>query len=119
MLSSRIASIGHNCRGNQLFTYIRYSKRVLEFRRYLPRQGWINSYTVSCGRICIYYRSYNGTNVIRSLSVKSRPGHRIYCSCRELRSLRYFNSQLSTYVLRTSMGFLSGDEALANNIGGE
>lgn len=67
----------------------------------------------------IHYKLVSSRNAITSLDLISSPGHTNYCTYRQLVFLCRNKAGRGYYVLSTSKGFLSSDEALSYRIGGE
>lgn len=58
-------------------------------------------------------------NIIGDIVIRSSPGNRNYCSYKQLFRLCSKQRASSYYVLSTSQGLLSSDEALTRRLGGE
>lgn len=123
--SASISGFNRDCRGNQQSTSMPYSKCTLTLCSFLFRRGWISGYTVSGTpesyrkTITVQYRYYANQNVLSSISIKSTHGRRIFWTYRKLLSMCRSSRHHSQYVLSTSIGLLSSDEALSMKLGGE
>lgn len=123
--SSSLSGFNRDCRGNQQSTSMPYSKGTLDMCSFLFRRGWISGYTVSGNvnsvrkTIVVQYRYYANQNVLYRLRIKSTPGRRIFWTYRKLLSMCRSSGFHCHYVLSTSRGLLSSEEALSRKIGGE
>lgn len=87
----------------------------------LQETGYIRSFKVARdgrqGIMRVYLRySDNGRHVISSLDRVSRPGRRVYVSSTQIPVVR---SGFGLTILSTNKGILSGEQAKAQNLGGE
>ena len=123
--SASISGLNRDCRGNQQSTSMPYSKCTLTMCSFLFRRGWISGYTVSGTAesykktIDVQYKYFASQNVLYRLRIKSTQGRRIFWTYRKLLSMCRSNGHHSQYVLSTSIGLLSSDEALSKKLGGE
>jgi ribosomal protein S8 len=67
------------------------------------------------------YLFYGYSNAITSIQIISRPGNRCYVTRDQIYNMCRHNREYNGahYVLRTSLGYLSGNEAIEECIGGE
>lgn len=119
-LASTISLLNRDCLGKQLSTKIPFSKHNISFCSFLFRHGWISGYSIElCNIINVTHKFNNNRNIIFRYYLKSRPSYRYFCNYEDLLFLCRNTKHNSYYILRTSHGFLSSDEALLKRIGGE
>jgi ribosomal protein S8 len=67
----------------------------------------------------VEYSHYENNNVCVEILIRSSPGNRNCCSYKQLLKLCSKQRYGTYYVLYTSKGLVSSDEALAMGVGGE
>ncbi|MGE0761816.1 MAG: 30S ribosomal protein S8 [Bdellovibrionales bacterium] len=97
------------------------SNMRLGIAKILQETGYIRSFKVARdGRqgIMRVYLKYNekGGHAISSVDRVSRPGRRVYVSSTQIPTIR---SGFGVTILSTNKGILSGEQAKAQNLGGE
>jgi small subunit ribosomal protein S8 len=112
-----------NIKNGQLIkrTFIlqRKTKICEQFLRILWDEGFILGYkTVQTNKdqLKIFLKYKNGTPVINSLKLISKPGLRVYYSVKQLWK---FNSTEGILILSTNKGVLSINECKKKKVGGE
>jgi ribosomal protein S8 len=119
---SGIAGVSRACKGSQLFTSMPYSRNNIKLCLFLFRRRWISGYSFSSDgfikSIHVTYSHHENNNVCSNIIIRSSPGHRTFCSYNRLLNLCSKGTPCY-YVLSTSKGLLSSDEALLFGIGGE
>ncbi len=100
---------------------IYYSKFKISILDIFYNEGFIKKYDIFLNifkikQIKIYLKYYNKFPVISNIKRISRPGLRIYKSCKKIPLLI---SGLGVVILSTSKGVLSDKQARNYNVGGE
>jgi len=99
---------------------LRFSKLFLECLFLLKKEGYIIDFYVKevnkIDSIHVLLKYYNGTGVINSIKLFSKPGRRVFVKSDSIP--RYFG-KLGLVVLSTSKGIFSGAVAAKMNVGGE
>ncbi|WP_449280259.1 30S ribosomal protein S8 [Legionella dresdenensis] len=96
------------------------SKLKEEIARVLKEEGYIADYSVetlqnNLSEMTINLKYYQGRAVIERIARISRPGLRVYKSCKELSSIPGFGIA----ILSTSKGVMTHASAKKNCVGGE
>ena len=95
------------------------SKICTEVLSVLYKLGYIRGYTIIDKKsIKILLKYHNNKPVIRGINVVSTPGRRFYITCNDLKK-RINKSDLGHCIISTSKGFLTDQEAVMYNVGGE
>jgi ribosomal protein S8 len=120
-LFSGISGVSHWCKGLQWATSMPNSRQNIQLCTFLFRRNWISGYRKSHGgrSIQVMYSFYENSNVCRSVLIRSSPGDRTNCTYKQLVMLCSKKRKGVYYVLRTSKGLMSSDEALSKKIGGD
>ncbi len=97
------------------------SKLLVEISKLLKEEGYINNFKVTEEGIKTILRVYlkygsKGEQVISGLQRVSRPGCRVYSSCK---SVPRVLGGLGISILTTPKGILSGAQARRQRVGGE
>ncbi len=97
------------------------AKMKMELAKVLKKEGYIRNYKfVKDGRqgVLRIYLKYdqNQTHIIYRIERVSKPGRRIYKSCKEVKP--YYNG-LGIAIVSTSKGIMSDKHARKENVGGE
>jgi ribosomal protein S8 len=125
LLHGYVSGFNRDSKGNQFSCILPYSKKTLSFCRFLFTRGWIRHYYVDNNNnklvVRVLYKYYNARNTFYQLKIISSSGDRSYCTYKQLFYLcrKHIHCKGIYYVLRTSRGYLSSDEALSQGIGGE
>lgn len=87
----------------------------------LKNEGYIRGYTVTndiawAPKAHVELKYVTGQPVIREISRVSTPGRRIYSSISDLQKV---NGGLGIYIVSTSKGIMSDQQAREANVGGE
>lgn len=87
----------------------------------LQETGYIRSYKVARdgrqGIMRVYLKySENGRHAIETVERVSRPGRRVYVGSTQIPNVR---SGIGVTILSTNKGIMSGEQAKAENLGGE
>ena len=96
-----------------------HSKAKLEIARILKEEGYITDYVIEEGekKVLTLILKYSGTTrVITGLKRISKPGLRVYASCKDLPKVL---NGLGIAIISTSNGMLTDKEARAKGVGGE
>lgn len=96
------------------------SKKVFNFLKLLCALGFISDFEIITKkkkyyRIYLLYNKY-GYSVLRNIYIISMPSRRVYLTVSNLSKLHKMTIVL---ILYTTKGFLTSEQALQNNIGGE
>ncbi len=89
----------------------------------LKEEGYIESFSKEEVRenisiLNIKLKYFQNEGVIKSIDRVSKPGRRIYYSIKDLKENKFRNG-LGVVIISTSMGVISGKNAVHHNIGGE
>ncbi len=96
-----------------------HSKAKVEIARILKEEGYITDYVIEEGekKVLTLILKYSGTTrVITGLKRISKPGLRVYASCKDLPKVL---NGLGIAIISTSNGMLTDKEARAKGVGGE
>ena len=102
-------------------TTLVHSKSVEAVANILVEKGYIDSCNViedgvkKTIKVVLKYDE-NGRTVINEMKRVSKPGRRVYKGCDEIKR---FKNGYGTYVVSTSKGVLSNDDAHKQKVGGE
>lgn len=88
---------------------------VLKIEKYIDDFIFINDGTKSMIRVFLKY-DYNGNSVISGINRVSKPGRRVYVSCKEIPRVL---DGLGISVISTSKGVISNRVANKYGVGGE
>lgn len=98
---------------------VKYSKLILALLELLQSQGYISEITNITSndiQIILKYSKSNMISAISKIQVVSKPGKRVYCQARAIKSS---NGGLGMTIISTSKGILPDYEARLNSLGGE
>lgn len=98
---------------------IPFSKMKYEIARVLKEEGLISNYKKVDATNRSYLRIFlkygpNKERLINDIGRVSKPGRRIYCGYKELKT-----DEFTLYILSTPKGIMSDKEAKKNKVGGE
>ena len=96
-----------------------HSKAKLEIAKILKEEGYITDYVVEEAdkKVLTLILKYSGTTrVITGLKRISKPGLRVYASCKDLPKVL---NGLGIAIISTSNGMLTDKQARAKGVGGE
>ncbi|NPA73650.1 MAG: 30S ribosomal protein S8 [Epsilonproteobacteria bacterium] len=102
-------------------TTLLHSKLVEGIMKIFKDKGYIKDYSIKEEgvkkfiKVTLQYDE-NGKSVITEVKKISKPGRRVYKGADEIKK---FKNGYGTYVVSTSKGVLSNDEAYKNGVGGE
>ena len=102
-----------------LSTLIPNTRSNYQILRILQKEGFIKSFSVLSTKHLILYLKYTGRNrspILTNMRRISKPGRRIYTSCKEIPSIL---GGLGIIILSTSKGILTDREARFKGVGGE
>jgi len=102
-------------------TTLLHSKLVEGILKIFKEKGYIEDYSVKEEGVKKFIKvtlkyDENGKSVITEVKKISKPGRRVYKGSNEIKK---FKNGYGTYVVSTSKGVLSNDEAYKNGVGGE
>jgi small subunit ribosomal protein S8 len=102
-------------------TTLLHSKLVEAILKIFKEKGYIEDYSVKEEGVKKFIKvtlkyDENGKSVITEVKKISKPGRRVYRGANEIKK---FKNGYGTYVVSTSKGVLSNDEAFKNGVGGE
>ena len=115
---TRIRNAFHREKANVEMPYSKLRINVLEA---MKREGYIKDIHVveidsAKKNINVELKYLKGESVIQEMNRISKPGRRVFSP---IQDLPLFYNGLGTYILSTSKGILSDNEARDKNIGGE
>ena len=102
-----------------LNTLVPNTRSNYQILKVLQKEGFIKSFNVSSNKHLIIYLKYTGKNrrpILTNMRRISKPGRRIYTSCKEIPSIL---GGLGIVILSTSKGILTDREARFKCVGGE
>lgn len=118
-ISDLITRIRNAYRASLSSCIVTRTKVSISILHLLFLEGFISGYRVIDTRFVRVWLSYNsGFPIFKCMKRISRPSRRLYWSLSYVRRLLKSESN-SLFVLSTSHGIVSGNYALANNLGGE
>tara|TARA_B110000908_G_C10100285_1_gene378236 strand:+ start:62 stop:442 length:381 start_codon:yes stop_codon:yes gene_type:complete len=93
------------------------TKKVLNIIEVLYKNGLVSSYKVEASSIKVYLK-YTSTNtaLINDIKGISTPGNKTYIKAKDLKLL---TQSFTIFILSTPAGYLTHEEALKQNLGGE
>ncbi|CAA6802575.1 MAG: SSU ribosomal protein S8p (S15Ae) [uncultured Campylobacterales bacterium] len=101
-------------------TVLAHSRLIESVVGILKDKGYIDSYKVIGENIktlkVVLKYDENSNTVLNELKKISKPGRRVYKPCDEIKS---FKNGYGSFIISTSQGVLSNDEAYKLGIGGE
>lgn len=107
---------------NHVEVFVQNSKMNLAILDILKKSGYISDYIVEEGRdkksllkVFLKY-SENNAPAIREIKRISKPGRRVYCGYRELKSVK---SGMGMAIVSTPEGLMSNFSARKKSLGGE
>jgi small subunit ribosomal protein S8 len=112
-----VGSINHASYCRRSSVSFNSSKLVLKVLYILSHLGYIRSYNIKNGVICLNLKYFNDEPVIKLIKSISTPGRRVYWSCSKLKYM--VNKTNSLFILSTNKGLLTSDKAIFYGIGGE
>ena len=100
---------------------VTFSNLIYSVLSVMYKQGYISYFkkkVSSSGMnfIEVGIKYYRNVPVIRDLRVLSKPGRRVYVACEDIGD---FYNGLGIYIVSTSKGVLSGQDAVKLRVGGE
>jgi ribosomal protein S8 len=117
---SGLAGVSKMCHGAQMQSSMPHTKHNIGLCQFLFRHKWISGYFFDGTKsIQITYSHLENENTLGRVIIRSSPGNRNYCTYKKLLQLCSKQRRHSYYVLYTSRGISSSDEALSHGIGGE
>jgi small subunit ribosomal protein S8 len=118
--SNLLSSINNGLIANQVSILVQKKSRLLRLILFLVKEGYLVGFELLTIKNKPYYRlflHYNfGKPVISGVFRISKPSRKIYVN---VETLRIFNNPYISLIISTSKGFLTGTEAIRQNIGGE
>ncbi len=102
-------------------TTLLHSNLVEGVLEIFKEKGYIENYDIKEENVKKFIKvtlkyDENGKTVITEVKKISKPGRRVYKGANEIKK---FKNGYGTYVVSTSKGVLSNDEAFKNGVGGE
>jgi small subunit ribosomal protein S8 len=97
-------------------TKIPFSKMKADLARILKEEGFVADYAVGEKDIVVTLKYTQGKPIIGGISRISSPGRRVYVGATDIPRVR---NGLGICILSTSKGILEGQQARAQNVGGE
>jgi small subunit ribosomal protein S8 len=97
-------------------TKIPFSRLKADMARILKEEGFVADYAVAEKDIVVTLKYNQGKPIISGLSRVSTPGRRVYVGATDIPRVR---NGLGICILSTSKGVLEGQQARAQNVGGE
>jgi len=92
------------------------TKQIIQLVNLLVKEGYLNGYYLSGNNMIHVMLKYNQEQaVIQNIKQISKPGKRIYIKNKWL----YQNKTPNLYVISTNEGFVTQNQALQLNLGGE
>lgn len=92
------------------------TKQIVQIVDLLVREGLINGYYLSEKNMITILLKYNNNNaVINQIKQISKPGKRVYIKNKWI----YKNNTTALFIISTQKGFLTQNQALKLNVGGE
>lgn len=104
---------------NNLYGFINLNTRNLHICKKIYNHGLIHSYSIinNFNKIKIFYNSDQIKKTVYDIKIVSTPGNKIYISYKNLNQIHKRNKNI--FILATSKGILTSEEALVIKIGGE
>lgn len=113
--------IKNAAKSGKLWVDFEYSKFIESVAKVLKKEGFIDSLEIKDSRIKVstYPKSHKGSSknqlVLSEVKLVSRPGLRVYTSCRELLNRKGHE----VLIISTPKGVMSAKDAITNKVGGE
>ena len=110
---------GYKCKFGSIF--VLRSKKIIKFLDILYLEGFISGYSLCTDRnkIKVLLKHIRGgEGALREIKSISKSGKRVYISVKNLWLLENI-SKTGCFILSTSKGMMSSNEALKQNVGGE
>ena len=115
-LSNFFSNLKNHSLAKKLVLKQRPTKQILAIVKILVQEGYLNGYHLSNENTLIILLKYiNQQPSITSLQQLSKPGKRIYIQNKWF----YKNKTNELYILSTTQGFMTQNQALQLNLGGE
>jgi len=99
-----------------LDTIILYSKFMLELVIVLRNEGYIRGFSIESGKIKVYLKYFNNSPTFKNIKLISKPSRKVSYSVSNLLKKK---SQTGTFIISTSQGLFSSNDAIKHNLGGE
>ena len=120
-VSNTISAMKNGHLSGRTKVFVPFSKFIYKFLLVLKDEGYISEVSLeetdsAIKRIIISLKYYRNKGVISDIKVVSKPSRRVYWSVKEFKS---FYGGLGLFIISTSRGILSINEARKQNIGGE
>lgn len=119
-IGNYLTLIRNACNVKHFYVKVNYSKINLNITKVLYNNSYIKNYKIyknkNYNKILIYLKYINNISVIRKIKRISKPSLRKYLKYKKI--LKVLNGY-GIYIISTSIGVMTGDEAKAKKIGGE
>jgi ribosomal protein S8 len=116
LLYSTLAILNQAVKNKSKLARIPYNKKGLDIIKILYNLGYIVSYNLDFNKIIVELRYYQDNPVLNGFFFYSRPGHVKTISINKLRQV--FKRKNKIFILSTSIGICTTQDALRLNIGG-
>jgi len=102
---------------NKEYFMIKKTRNIEIILKFLFKGNFIKTYFTFKQHFIVFLK-FKSTSILKKIEIVSLPSKKIYINLYKLRSLIYKN-RTSFFLLSTSKGILSSDDALKLNIAGE
>ncbi|MEN9781913.1 MAG: ribosomal protein [Pseudomonadota bacterium] len=122
LLGNVLSSLCNHNVSSRDYLVTEYSSFICGVLQVMISNGYISSFEIvnnnNIPYIKIFPAVYNGKKTINKIILYSTPGSRVYKTVDEISHIMSRN-KYHTYIFSTSLGVMSGFEAVKKNIGGE